>query len=297
MTFNDQLKRLKENWLFLLLFLVVVLFLSAGNLLSGMFGSSYSGDSGAYAKSYGGYANEIMAADSLSYGMPIYGDQGFAPEVTDRKLTKTSSLSTEVKRGSFPEADEKLKGIVSSTGSFILNENVNSYGVDDTYMVGYYEIKVDSKKYDAVILQLKSLGKVQSFNENTQDITGYYKDLNTDLEAERSRLLRFKEMLDKAETVEQQIQLADRIFDIERTISYYEESLKAADNRVDYSTVSLTIQEKQSDYADVVVVKLSQLTRTIVESFNALVSLLFLILPWAVVAVVVWFVVKKVRSR
>ncbi|MFH1276537.1 MAG: DUF4349 domain-containing protein [Candidatus Woesearchaeota archaeon] len=294
MTIKDQFSKIKENWLLVLILVLVVGFLGVGNTISSVFTSA---SQGIYAKSSGGYAQETMMADSAMMRAPGYYEQDFAPEVEDRKLTKTTSLTTEVKRGSFYDAENKVKAIIQSTDSFLLNENVNKYGTSNSYLEGSYQIKVESKKYSAVVTQLKELGEVQYFSENTQDITARYTDLSTELAAEKARLERFKEMLAKAEDVNEQIELTDRIFNIERTISYYESSLKNVDNKVDYSTVYLTLKEKESSYAGIALTKFSRLIRNLVESFNGLIGLIFWALPWVVVALLVWFGVGFFKKK
>jgi len=295
MTIKNQLKKLKENWLLILILVLVVTFLGVSNSITDVFNSA---NGGIYAKSFGGYAPETMMADSAILRAPEYYDQGFAPEVQDRQITTTASLTTEINKGKFNEQEIKFKSILLSTDSILLSENVQKSGIGRRiYLSGNYQIKVESDKYSAVVSQLKDLGDVLNFNENVQDITGTYTDLNTELAAERARLQRFKEMLVKAESVNDQIELTDRIFNIERTISYYEDSLKNVNNRVTYSTIYFSMQEKQSEYVNVVFVKLSQLIRNIVDSFNGLLSLIFWILPWGILAVLVWIGVRFVKNR
>lgn len=291
MTFKDQLQKLKDNWLLILIVVLVLMFMSGGsNFLSSA--SNFAQFESLAADYGGGYEK------SRNY-MPGPGySEDFAPEVENRIITKTASLSTEVKKGTFKDHESTLRNIISSSDSFLLNENVNQYDSGwRSYYRGYYSIKVDSTKYDAVISQLKEIGDVQSFNENADDITGRYTNVETEIEVEKSRLERYEEMYSEASDVEDKIELSDRIFDQERTIKYLERSLENMDQRVSYSTVSFTMNEKRSDYANITLVKLSQLIRSFVNSFNNLLSLIFVLLPWAVFIGIVWFIVKIMRRR
>src|SRR3989338_541425 len=119
MTIKEQFTKIKENWLILLL-LAVVLVLFMGlpvteTLQQGVFRTG----------AYGGDYAESAVAGKMWIGMPspMYYDQGFAPEETDRKITKTASLNTEIKRGTFQEAESELKSIVTASDALILNEN------------------------------------------------------------------------------------------------------------------------------------------------------------------------------
>lgn len=288
MSFKEQLIRLKENWLIILL--VVVAFLVLTFLVSN--GTSYSArdsfamnDSAMYSKSM-----EYAGGYGLSY------TQDFAPEVEDRKITKNSSLSLEVKGGEFTFADSKVKSIVSSSDSIVLNESLNTRknGNKEEFYASY-SIKVESSKLDSVVSQLREIGKVTYFTENANDITGSYTNREIELEVERERLLRYQEMYNSAEKISDKIELNDRIFNQERIIKYLEDSLKNMDQRVDYSTINLNISEKYS-YSNIALVKLSDLVRSFVNSVNALLKFLFVIIPFAFVGWIVYLVSRNKKN-
>lgn len=300
MTIKEQFQRIKENWLIVLLLAVVlVLFmgLPATETLQQAFPSA-----GGYGRD-GDYAYaESGIADKMGIGImpsPMYYDNGFAPEEADRKITKTASLASEVERGEFKEAESKLKAIVKATDSFLLNENAQNYEFDNgrrSYYSGTYTIKVEEGKYDAVVSQLKEIGEVTSFSENSDDITEQFVNLESELTAEKERLARYKEMLAQATSVEDKIQLSDRIFNQERTIKYLEEQLKNTGERVEYSTVYVTLTEEQSEYVDAVLVTFSELITRFVASVNALLKLVVGLIPYALAALLAWLGWKKYKK-
>ena len=69
------------------------------------------------------------------------------------------------------------------------------------------------------------------------------------------------------------------------------------DKQVDYSTIYISINEKQSEYAGIVFVKFSELVRNLVSSINSLFSLVFIALPYAVAAGIIWAVARWVKRR
>ena len=187
---------------------------------------------------------------------------------------------------------------MEGTDAILLNENSNKYGkTKNSYYSGSYQIKVPTSKYSLALDQLKALGEVQSFSENARDITASYTNTQTELEVERQRLQRYEDMYSKAITVSDQIELSDRIFNQERTIKYLEQSLENKDLRIEYTTISLNVQEERSSYANIALVKFSDLIRKLVDSFNSLIALMFWILPWAAIALIVWFGVRFVKRR
>jgi len=288
MSIKSQFKKIKENWLLILLFAVALFFVS-GAEIGGELGmvmpkmASMDMDDMAMSRAYGGVPS------------PMY-DEGFAPEIEERKITKQAGFSTEVERGAFSAADQQLRNIVQSSESFITNENINTYGKRE-YKSGSYQLRVDTSKYGSVISQLKQIGEVKDFWENAQDITQRYTDVEVELDAEKQRLERYKKMLDEADRVEDKIELSDRIFNQERTIKYLEQSLERQDQRIEYTTISVTITEKQSEYVDVAFAKISDLVKALVNSINSVLYLLFVVLPYAVVIGVIYWVYRKIKKK
>ena len=145
MGIKKQFITIKDNWLMIVLGLVVIVFLSGG---SGIVGDSF-GDTKIVGQSFSGY-NEMDDSEVMRYPGEVSSD--FAPEVEERKIVKSSSLSTEIERGRFGEAEEVLSNIVSSSGAFLLNERVNRNGDGwKVYYSGYYSLKIETGKYDAVV--------------------------------------------------------------------------------------------------------------------------------------------------
>ena len=283
MNLKEQVNKIKENWLILLLVVILVVMMN-GNF----FGNNFIQDFGIGTKSFG------VAQESIAYR----SDSGFAPEVEDRVKTISSSLSTEIERGEFVEAENELKEIMEKYDSFLLNENVrkSETGFCETHY-GSYTIKVDVLKYENFIDELKFMGEVQSFNENTEDITGQYTDLNLNLELEKERLVRYQEMYSDVKEVADKIELNDRIFNQERTIKYIEDRINSLDKRVDYATVYFSMNEERSEYANIVFVKLSELVKSFVDSINNLFRLFFVVIPWAIGFWIMFKVYKIVRKK
>jgi len=284
---KEQLGSIKNNWLIIVVVIVLLLFMNFG----GVSNSFQSLESGAY-KGINGYG--ITSADSMGY-MPSNDD--FAPEVEARKIIKTASMSAEIERGNFQSAEQALTTIVSSTDSFVLSENVNKYGTGKTaYFYGHYQITVETDKYDVLISNLKELGEVTSFSENSRDVTGQYTNAEVNLELEQERLERYQEMYDDAVTVTDKITLNDKIFQQERTVKYLKEAIDKIDQKIEYSTVYFTMTEERSNYANVAFVGFSNLVKSLVSSINGLLSFIFVILPWVIaiaIVMAVWKLVKK----
>ena len=294
MSLKRQLQTLKENWLIVVALVVLVLFMNMGGI------SSISQSFNAVSRDMmgGGYAESSMGVSRSMSPVPPYGYDSFAPQVEERKITKSANMQQEVEQGDFAAAEQRVKGNIASTKSILLNENVNTYESGrKQYRSASYQIKVPVANYDALVSSLKSIGEIKSFSESQDDITQPIQSAEVQLAAERARLERYQAMFKEASRTEDKITLSDRMFEQERTIKYLEESVKNLGERVDYSTVYAQVSEKQPAYAQIVFVKLSELVKNFVDNVNGVLSLLFSIAPWAVLALIIYGVWKFKQSR
>ena len=112
MAVKDQIKKLKDNWL--LIVIVLVLFVGM-SYFSGNTFSSVATSVGGYSKGYGAPMMEMDYAmvESASYRGGVYMDQDFAPEIEERVITKSASMSTEVERGEFNDAAGPIRYTVT----------------------------------------------------------------------------------------------------------------------------------------------------------------------------------------
>ena len=144
--------------------------------------------------------------------------------------------------------------------------------------------------------QLKGIGKVTSLYNNKRDITSSYTDTKIELDSEKRRLTKYNQMFSESKNVNEKIQLTNLIFDQERRVKYLEERLQNQDEKVDYTTISFSMTEKQSEWANIAFTSLGNLVRSLVNSVNTLLHLIFVILPYAVIGLIGLFVYRKIKK-
>jgi len=283
MGIKDQVNKLKENWLLLVIALVVLVVALGG-------GSLFQGD-------YVSYAEPSFA--DRSFGIESAGLEAAPPAITERKIITTTSMSNEVEAGQFQEAAAQVKSIITASDSILVNEKVTKFETakKSFYSTGRYQIKVDVTKYDSVVEQLKNVGELQSFNENKQDVTERVEDAEIELQVAKDRLARYESLYRTAKEVEDQIQLTDLIFEQERRIQYMEDALKNVGKRIDYATIHVTLKEEKSDFADVKFIDFTVLLTGLADSFNALLAFLFVIAPWALLIWLIRVIWKKAKKK
>ncbi len=280
MGLKEQFGKIKDNWLLIVLFVFgffMVFFMIAGGG-SMMRTSSLSVNSMDYASGSGAYRESYY---------PNTGNS-LMPEVVNRIIIKTASMSTIVK--DWDKAETDMRSYVKSNDAILTNENVNAaYG---RYNNGYYTINVPTDKYDALVTQLKSIGDVQSFSERANDITGSYVRLQDVIVAEKARLDSYEKLYASSNNVDEKIKLMDRIYNQKNVISGLEYQLQNQNEQIDYSQISFSMQEKRPTHANVVFATFADLWSAFKQSLNVMLYIIAYVLPFLLLWLLIWGVIK-----
>ena len=173
----------------------------------------------------------------------VTSENGLEAQVENgRKLIRTVSLSLETK-----EFDSVLTNLSTKTtelSGYIETSSVNgnSYSHHSTRYASYV-IRIPADKLNEFVEVVSELGNVTQKNESVEDVTLRYIDVESHkkaLETEQERLL---ELLSKAENMEEILTIESKLSDIRYEIENYESQLKTMDNQIDYSTVSVYVDE------------------------------------------------------
>ena len=280
----------KYWWIFVVVIVIVLMFGYFGVLSPSAMraaGNYEMSTLGSYDKSYGESGSLYPASN-----------QDFAPDIEERQLIKTSSLSIETKRGEFDRVQSNVNNIVKASGAYVLSENFQILGKgSQTYKTNNYQIKIETTKYDSVVAQLRELGGIVSLSETATDVTGAIANKQVEIAAEKERLRRYEQLVGSSGNLNDKITLTDRIFEQDRRIKYMESALQGSQQQVAYSTISLKLQEKAPALYGVALVGIGELFKTLVGSVNTLLYFIFAILPWTVAAGIIYGIIRLIRKR
>ncbi|MCM1121291.1 MAG: DUF4349 domain-containing protein [Eubacterium sp.] len=196
-------------------------------------------------------AEEVVAED---YEYADAGEGGnVAKETQDalagRKLIKNVNLNVETEQ--FDVLVPHLEQRVTAFGGYI--EDMSSYSRNDNYSSDYVgtkylryasmTVRIPKENLDAFLEEVGEQSNIVSRSESVTDVTLQYVDLESHkkaLHAEQDRLI---ELLGQAETVEDIITIEGRLSEVRYQLESMESQLRTFDNKIDYSTVYLSIDE------------------------------------------------------
>lgn len=165
----------------------------------------------------------------------------------EEKLIYTANARVETVE--FDKAIEELYKLVEFYGGFVENSYVtgssyreNYYGYQ-TYRYAEFTIRVPSQGFKEMTENLGALGNVTSLTSGLTNITEQFYDAQSRLDTYAIEEERLLSMLEKAETVSDMIELESRISQVRYEIEALESRLRNWQNQVDYSTVTVYINE------------------------------------------------------
>ena len=149
----------------------------------------------------------------------------------------------------FEGSVQKAYDLVEKYGGFFEDSYVRGadyrseyYGYQ-TYREAQFTIRVPRDNYTGLTESLDTLGSVTSLQSTAVNISQQFTDAQARLNAYEAEEQRLLAMMDKAETVEDLITIESRLADVRYEIEAITTTLRNWQNEIDYSTVTLTIQE------------------------------------------------------
>lgn len=238
-------------------------------------------------------------------------DTGTSEDVsvsTGRKLVTTVSIDAETMDYDVSVSD--LVSKVSFYGGYAENSDVYSYNEYDRRCL--FILRIPKTALDDFLAYVNDTFNVTRSSTQERDVTLEYVDAESykgALTVERDRLL---ELLEQAENLEDVLSIEDRLTSVRYQLENYERTLRAFDDQVEYSTVTLSIEE-------VVVLSepepegwLERASKGIAEDFHAVIvfiqelglfivvhipSLVMLCIVVFIIVVIVLVATKKSRAR
>jgi hypothetical protein len=160
---------------------------------------------------------------------------GSSSLIDDRKIVQTASMRLEVKEvgASF----EEVGRVATSVGGFVASSSFSNQG---DIQVASVTIRVPSTSYQQVLSDLRGLGvKVVNEDSRSSDVTAEYTDLNArlrNLEATETQLL---ELLSRATTISEILQVQDRLNNTRSEIEQVKGRMALLDKLTDLATIAV----------------------------------------------------------
>lgn len=149
----------------------------------------------------------------------------------------------------FDETLEQVYEMIDAYGGFLESSYVtgkdyySTYYNRNTYRTASFTIRVPRSAFQSFTGALETLGNVTGTTIEAQNITTSYYDTESRLATYRTEEERLLAMLEKADTVEDMLNIEDRLASVRYNIESLTSTLTNWDSKLSYSTVELRISE------------------------------------------------------
>jgi len=166
-----------------------------------------------------------------------------------RKAIKTATVQMEV--DSYQTTYETIKSMLGNNG-YIEESNIwktPTYVNGEKYLLtnGSLRIRIKADVFLGFTEGLSAIGTVLQSSTNEDDISDMYYDTEARLELKRNEKERLEEYADSIEDAEVYFQVQSRITEVVYDIESLQGTLKKWDSKVEYSTINITINEKNPE--------------------------------------------------
>ena len=159
-------------------------------------------------------------------------------ETNNRKLVRSVSLDIKLS-----DSDQLAKVM---TNTVVLAGKYNGYISNQSQESGYHSgasmtARVPKDKADAFLSELKSWDsvKISNYSDDLEDVTMQYTDTDSRLQSAKAAKERYMNMLEKAETVADVLQIQERLDEIIADEESYQCQLTAMDSQIEYATIQI----------------------------------------------------------
>ena len=223
---------------------------------------------------------------------------------SNEKIIYTYNYSVETKQfDSFMDAVQKR---ISEYGGYVESSETNGNSEMNIRRYANMVIRIPADKMHSFLNMVKENSNVTYSSSSTENVTLSYVDMQSHIKALKTEQETLMGILEKAEKLEDIIALQNQLTNIRYELESYESQLRVYDNRINYSTLYLDINEVEREtnvateltYGEEIRQGLSDTMYSIRQGLRDF-SIWFIVnLPilfiWAVVLVILLLIVRKI---
>lgn len=227
------------------------------------------------------------------------------PTVKKRKIIKTAEITIEVK--SFDDSLAKVREIMKEVApgerdGFIADSSSAKSETGAT--TGTVIIRINPDKFDLLVDKLMAIGDVKYQRIAGEDVTKEYYDLQARLGSKQEMEKRLIQLLaTRTNSVADLLEVERELGRVREEIESMQGTLRYYDDLVGMSTVNLTIQEPESvvSGAGGFWAPIKQAIKRSFEVFGKSIAALIVffmgVIPWAIVAYIVFLIARKIIRK
>ncbi len=197
--------------------------------------TTYSEDSASYDE---GFYNE--SAEQSGSAAQTSTDV-LTPQDSNRKIIYTTWMNLQAT--DFDETAGAVQAAVQAAGGYISSKYIYDQPYEDSVPYGSFECRIPQENYSDFINEVGDVGYVLSLEENSEDVTLQYVDIEARITSLRTQEESLMEMLETASDVDTLVVIQTSLMEVQYQIESYTSQIRTLNDLISYSTVTIDIEE------------------------------------------------------
>jgi hypothetical protein len=238
------------------------------------------------------------SAESPKYNQLSINDGTMTVDI-ERKIIKTGYLTLVVK--DVEQSLDEIAAIANKLGGFVVNSSKS--GNEDSVR-GNMSIRIPAEKYDEAIIELRAIAvQVPDESTDSQDVTEEYIDLTARLSTLEATEAQYLELLKKAETVEDILNVQQALSNIRQEIESLKGRIQYIERTTDMSLINInireeaTFQEKGWEAGDIFKSAVRALVSIGQFLGSAIIYIVVILAIPAIIGIAIWQIVVAVKRK
>lgn len=237
--------------------------------------------------------------------------QGYDPSIYGKMIIRNGAVDLEIE--DFEVAYSRIEEIVTALEGYIESADTYSTPIYDSngrrgdLQGGSVSLRIPSTRFDAAMQQIKTLGTVTRSNIMSYDVTENYVDTQSRIKNLEARELRLRELLERAEDIEDIMEIDLQLANVRTEIDSLNAILKSYDKSLQMSSIQVSLNEKPLSESTITTLDdnlFERMRANFIRSINAVVQMfqtimvgLVALLPFLLIfGAVLYLVLKIVRK-
>ena len=212
------------------------------------------------------------------------------------KIVRTGRLRLKIDDGTFRDVRDAAVAIAEDAGGFVLDSRVQGRS-------GTFTLRIPAGRFDGVMTRLGRLGQVELEEQNGEDVTAEYIDLQARMDILTARRDVLQDLMEQATGLSQTLMLQNRFDEVQLQLERITGQLRFLQDQVAESTIQLEIVERsapQQQQEQVDNPSLLEAWKRGIQGFLNVITVAIVGLGYLLpllIAIAVWFGVREVMRR
>jgi hypothetical protein len=228
------------------------------------------------------------------------------------KIIKNSNITMQT--DNYDTSLNNIKGLIQSTDSMIVKMQESqgsiyssSYLNESKLRTTEIIVKVAKDKFETFNNEVKKHANVISYNEETQDISSSYSDIEAKIESYKIQEKQLNVLLTIATAAKDLLEISNEIQKVIQEREYLQRQKNSYDNQIEYSTVYISLTEVKSTVIkeknifvrmfDIFKMSLIQIKDICVSTIIVIVYFIPYVIVLGIILLIIYVIIKRKKNR